>query len=145
MNPDKGDCAAPQPFQSVERALLLSKNVNDHVIEIHQEPSGVRVALRAQHGLACLPQPFVHGLAYRLPLPARFNRHQNKRVRVSAQPADVKQEDVARLPVLRNLHGLPGEGDAIERCPIDILCMSMIRHSAILRHDARGNNAGGAP
>ena len=141
MNPDQGHGAAPQLLKTVEFPLLLGEDVDDNVAEVHQEPAGVRVSLGSQHRLTGLFQALVHRFPNRLPLPLRFNGHQDEGVRVGADLSHVEQENVARLSILGNFDCLASEFDAIDgRIRTD--GSGLFRHEAILRHRARRNNAG---
>ncbi len=133
MNPDQRHGAAPQLLQRIELPLLTRKDVDDDIIEIHEKPAGVRVALNAQGRLTGLLELLLHRLPNGLPLPPGLNRHQDERVRKAADVSYVKQDDVMGLTILGDFYSLPRKGDAVTvdsgigRC--GVLC-----HDAILRH-----------
>ena len=83
----------------------------------------------------------MHRFPDRLPLPLRFNGHQDEGVRVGADLSHVEQENVARLSILGDFDRLASELDALN-CRIRTDGSGLFRHEAILRHRARRNNAG---
>ena len=143
LNPEKRNCATPQLVQTVELTLLHTKDMHNNVTEIHQQPTGIGVSLGSKDGLPSLFQALLHGLSNCLALSARLHGHQDESVRVRTDAADIKEDNIAGLPILRNPDGATRNIDGVRHRSVrrgKFAC-----HWVMVRYAPRGNNAPGDP
>ena len=75
------------------------------IAKIHQDPAGIGLALSVEQGVPRLLESLRHSLPYGLDLTFGLGRDEDEGIRIRAETADVKEEDVESLIVLGYVHG----------------------------------------
>lgn len=96
---NQGSGATPEPFEVVKGALLRREEVDDHVSEVQQNPTGLRLAFLRSQFDAELPHVAFERIDQRVHLADVVRRGDHEIVGERRNLADVDLNDVLGLAI----------------------------------------------